>query len=108
RNAYAQHINLYIVKYDISIEEFNDSNNFNNEVLEIISEVTDMTVDNEDNENSEYSEYSENSEDSVDNERQEEITSSFEIRENPQNLQEYNGDVSLISLSISKNMKIYL
>ncbi|CAG8641886.1 9820_t:CDS:1, partial [Diversispora eburnea] len=64
--------------------------------------VTDMAVDSEDNKNNEYSKYSENSEDSVDSERQEEIMSSFEMRENSQDLQEYDSDVSLISLSISK------
>ncbi|CAG8655233.1 2451_t:CDS:1, partial [Diversispora eburnea] len=101
-NAYAQHVNLYIVKYDISTEEFNNSNDFNNEISEMISEVTDMVVDSENNENSEYSEYSKNSEDSVNSERQEEMTSSFKMRENSQDLQKYNGDVSLISLSISK------
>src|SRR5688572_27025932 len=102
RNAYAQHVNLCIVKYDISTEESNDSNDSNNEVSEIISEVTDMVVDSEDNENNEFSEYSENSEDNLDNERQEEMTSSSEMRENSQDLQEYDGDVSLISLSISE------
>lgn len=105
RNAYAQHVNLCIVKYDISTEESNDSNDSNdsnNEVSEIISEVTDMVVDSEDNENNEFSEYSENSEDNLDSERQEEMTSSSEMRENSQDLQEYDGDVSLISLSISE------
>ncbi|CAG8646351.1 10450_t:CDS:1, partial [Diversispora eburnea] len=48
--------------------------------------VTDMAVDSEDNENNEYSEYSENSEDSVDSKRQEEITSSFKMRKNSQDL----------------------
>ena len=109
RNAYAQHVNLCIVKYDISTEESNESNESNNEVSEIISEATDMAVDSEDNENSEDSEYSEtsedsenseNGEDSEDSERQEEMASSSEMRENPQDLQEYDGDVSLISLSI--------
>ena len=78
RNAYAQHVNLCIVKYDISTEESE------------VSEVNDMAVDSEDNENSE------------DSERQEEMASSSEIRENSQDLQEYDGDVSLISLSISE------
>ncbi|CAG8636989.1 6322_t:CDS:1, partial [Diversispora eburnea] len=59
-----------------------------------------MAVDSEDNENNEYSEYSENSENSVDSERQEEMMSSSKMRENSQDLQEYDGDVSLISLSI--------
>ncbi|CAG8660211.1 1581_t:CDS:1, partial [Diversispora eburnea] len=64
--------------------------------------VTDMVVDSEDNENNEYSEYSVNSEDSVNSERQEEIMSSSKMRENPKDLQEYDGNISLISLSILK------
>ena len=111
RNAYAQHVNICIAKYDISAEESNESNKSNNETSEIISEVIDMAVDSEnsknsedseDNKNSEDSENSENSEDSGDSERQEEMASSSEMTENPQDLQEYDGDVSLISLSISE------
>ena len=81
RNAYAQHVNICIAKYDISAEESNESNKSNNETSEIISEVIDMAVDSE---------------------RQEEMASSSEMTENPQDLQEYDGDVSLVSLSISE------